>query len=209
MRKSTRKIRKFLGIPTLYQTKRTTGTDERWDLIRANLGPSDKSLLDVGCNLGVLSRKAADAGLAVIGVDTMPNAVLSARRAHRDVPGLAFMQLDINPDTVGRLPRCDVVFCLSVHHYWIANYGQEKAWSMIQQLIAGSQNKLFFEPASRRKKYGANAPDFIDLDQDSLRSHHLERLRDVAGPQRSVECLGATDCIGPEPFRLMFVVSAK
>ncbi len=209
MKKTTRKIQKFLRISPLYQAKRATGTEQRWELIRTNLSSSDKSLLDVGCNLGLLTRKAADAGLGAIGVDGMRKAVLRARRLHRDVPRLATMLLDITPDSVEQLPRCDVVLCLSIHHYWVANHGQETAWVMIRKLIEKSQSKFFFEPASRQKKYGTDAPDFVDLDEDSLRAHHLERLRDVAGPHRTVECLGATKCMEPEPFRLMFIVSAK
>lgn len=193
----------------LYQSKRAAGTDERWKVIRSHFTPSDRSLLDLGCNLGVLTRKAAELGMTAVGVDAMPKAVQQAQRLHRGVPGLAFMQLAITPETVERLPCCDVVFCLSVHHYWVAEYGEDTAWSMIRRLITSSSSRFFFEPASRRKKYGNNLPAFTDLDKDSLESYHLEKLREIAGADRVVNSLGATDCIGPEPFRLMFAVSAK
>lgn len=202
------KVGRLLGMSSLYQSKRAGGTEERWGLINAHLDGDDGTLLDIGCNLGVLTRNAATTGRTALGVDVMEKAIAQARNRNRDVQGLAFMQMELTPETVQRLPTFDVVMCLSVHHYWVAAYGQETAWSMVRELISRSRRKFFFEPASIRKKYGQFAPDFVDLDRDSLKTHHLSALRDAAGAERQVEFLGESKCLGIEPFRLMFLVSA-
>jgi len=206
--KLLRKLRRRYVPTPLYQSKRTLGTEQRWQMIGAQLDENDRSLLDIGCNLGIFTRQAAERGLLALGLDRLPRAVAKATRQNENVDGLAFMQFELTPDTLAKLPAFDVVMCLSVFHYWIAAYGEATAWLMIRRLIKKTQRKFFFEPASIRKKYGLNAPEGMnDLDRDWLVRYHLERLTEAAGSDRQATYLGETACLGPETFRLMFLVS--
>ena len=142
----------------LYQSKRIHGTEQRWEMISARLDDKDRSLLDIACNLGMMTRSAADKGLLALGIDYSARAVDTAYETYREIPNLAFMRFEITPESASKVPNFDVTLCLSVYHYWMQIYGEATAWSIVAQLIARSRRKFFFEPASLLKKYGANPP---------------------------------------------------
>lgn len=206
--KVANRARKLLGLD-LYQRKRVVGTDQRWGLIAATLDPDDRSLLDVGCNMGILTRRAATAGLTSIGVDVLERAVAAARRQHAKVPGLAFMHLNVDPTTIASLPSCDVTLCLSVHHLWITQNGVESGWGMVSTLLRNTRRKMFFEPASIAKKFNTNEQNFTDLDRQSLQDFNTDQLMKAAGPGWRISFLGETECLGPEPFRLLFLAARE
>lgn len=192
----------------LYQAKRSLGTEQRWELISSHLDERDQSLLDIGCNIGQLTRYAADKGLLSLGIDPLQRAIASAREANHDVPHLAFMRSEVTPETVAKIPSFDVILCLSVYHYWMEFYGEAAAWSLVERLIARSRRKFFFEPASLLKKYGAHPPPGVaDLHREGLADYHVRRLREAAGAGWTVLQLGETACLGRESFRLLFLLT--
>ena len=71
---------------TLYQIKRSQSTVQRLELISGHLEEEDQSLLDIGCNLGRMTRFAADRGLFTLGIDSGQRAIASASEANRDRP---------------------------------------------------------------------------------------------------------------------------
>ncbi|MCZ7627411.1 MAG: hypothetical protein C3F12_04115 [Candidatus Methylomirabilota bacterium] len=188
-----------------YQEKRRGGMDNRWAMISGEISAGDGTLLDLGCNVGVFTRKAAEAGLIALGIDTDAGVVKKARALHQDVPGLGFMIMNLGPREIARLPEFDVTLCLSVHHYWARLFGLEVSWEMIRTLLTHTRSKLFFEPASIRSKYKESAPDIIDLDRNSIINTNVTALRRVAPAGYTVRYLGETPCIGKEPFRLLFI----
>ena len=208
LKKSKQRKRKATPESTLYQIKRSHSTVQRLELISAHLEEGDQSLLDIGCNLGRMTRFAADRGLFALGIDSGQRAIASASEANRDVPHLAFMRYEIAPETVAKLPSFDVILCLSVYHYWMQLHGETAAWSMVARLIERSRRKFFFEPASLLKKYGSHPPHGVaDLDRDGLIDYHLTRLRAAGGSSCTVLHLGETPALGPESFRLLFLVT--
>jgi len=212
LKRVKREIKILLGLkkPRLpYQAKRVEGTDKRWEMIVTNIRPSDRNLLDLACNVGILTRRAADAGLLALGIDVDARVVHKARSRHRHISNLSFMCLELNPETIKDLPEFDVTLCLSVHHYWARHYGLEKSWEMMSTLLAKTKNKLFFEPASIRKKYWDNAPDIIDLDRESIINYNVARLTALTTNVQTVHHLGETPCIGRESFRLLFVLERQ
>jgi 2-polyprenyl-3-methyl-5-hydroxy-6-metoxy-1,4-benzoquinol methylase len=52
-----------------FQIKRSLQTEKRWKLIASELSEDDDNLLDIGCDAGVLTSKAARTGRLAIGVD--------------------------------------------------------------------------------------------------------------------------------------------
>ena len=151
-------------------------------MISARLDDGDRSLLDIACNLGQMTRYAADKGLLALGIDYSSRAINAAYDNHNGTPNLAFMRFEITPESAPKIPSFDVTLCLSVYHYWMQIYGDARAWSMVGALIKRTRRKFFFEPASLLKKYGANPPAGVaDLDREGLIDYHLTRLIRVSG----------------------------
>ena len=161
----------------LYQSKRVLGTEQRWEMISARLDDRDQSVLDIACNLGQMTRHAADKGLLALGIDYSSRAINAAYDNHNGAPNLAFMRFEITPESASKIPSFDVTLCLSVYHYWMQIYGDATAWSIVGQLIKRTRRKFFFEPASLLKKYGANPPTGVaDLDREGLIDYHLNSI---------------------------------
>jgi len=208
-RRVEKKARKLLGMREAYQGKRAQGTEQRWEMIRSNLTSEDRNLLDVGCDVGALTRRAADAGLLALGVDNEGRIVRRARALHRDVPNAWFLEMDLGPDSIATLPGFDVTLCLSVHHYWARAYGWDRSWEMMATLLAKTRHRLFFEPASIRKKYKEAAPDIVDNDRESITEVAVRQLKAAGAGEYDVRYLGETPCLGLEPFRLLFVAERR
>ena len=125
----------------LYQSKRVLGTEQRWEMISARLDDKDQSLLDIACNLGQMTRYAADRGLLALGIDFSSRAITTAYDNHNGAPNLAFMRFEITPEFASKIPSFDVTLCLSVYHYWMQIYGDGTAWSMVGKLIEKTRRK--------------------------------------------------------------------
>ena len=193
-----------LGCGCLYQDKR--GTEARWALIAGCLSRDDRSVLDLGCNVGEFTSRCARRGLFALGLDKSKVAIAGARRRFARQNNLAFGLSDLDPATLESLPKFDVCLCLSVAHYWYRDYGAEQCRSMLATLV-GKSGKFIFEPASIHSKYGKEARlTFVENDEDSIRSYFTDVLTDIGRPARHVAYLGQTPCLGKEKFRLMFVV---
>ena len=201
-----KKLRKKLGLGLAYQDKRKDGTQERWDLIVAHLDDVDRSLIDIGCNLGVFTARAAALGKLSIGVEPNAQFVRRASRRYRDHPGVGFVQFEVTPNSIAALPEVDVTFCMSVFHYWVEIYGEDAAWDIVEKLLRKSKRKFFFEPASIYKKYGANRPEFIELDEKSISDYVRKKFQPLLNDGQELLCLGSTSCLGNEKFRMLFVV---
>jgi SAM-dependent methyltransferase len=199
------KVLRRLGVTTFYQLKRPEGTEERWKLIDANLDESDRSLFDVGCNVGQFTARAAQRGIFSVGADLQLPAVAEALKSNGGQANLAFGNWSFSPDNIRGIPHFDVILCLSVHHYWHRAYGEEQCWEMVRHL-ARSAGKFFFEPSVRLKKYGQTPPTgFVEGN-----SAHLEdRIREeITGPLgKSVVFLGETEAPGDERFRPLFLIT--
>ncbi len=208
-KKLFKRLKLELGLARPYQRKRIGGADERWELIRRELDEKDRSILDIGSNLGGMSQLVAAQGRFALGVEPDARLVRAARRRTRAAANIAFTQTAIDPDTVLMLPGFDVVFCLSVHHYWVSLYGEDTAWRIIAELLARARNKFFFEPASVKRKYGDSDLDFQDLDREAIVEYNVKHLELVASSDQSIRVLGETPCRPKEPFRMMFLVERR
>lgn len=200
-----KRLLKYVGMTKFYQFNRSAGTEARWKLIDAHLAESDRSLLDIGCNLGTFTQRAAERGIFSVGADVDTAAIVRAIRRNRDRPNLAFGNWSFAPDNARHIPPFDVILCLSVHHYWYRAFGAKQSWDMVRHL-ASQAGKLFFEPSVRLKKYGKNPPaGFVEGD-----SAHLEGMirEEVTGPlEKSVTLLGETEAPGAERFRPLFLIT--
>lgn len=186
-----------------WQEVRSEGTRQRWELISDALGSDDRTLLDVGCNTGLLTLAAADHGMFALGIDKMPEAVDSARDLAAGRERVAFMHLELTRDDLEALPTFDVVLFLSVYHQWVANLGDQVAREMLGVLASKARSRFFFEPAAIRSKYGSEPPPISDLDEHSIVEVNTQLLQQAVGAE--VRYLGSTPAVN-EAFRCLFMV---
>jgi SAM-dependent methyltransferase len=201
-----KRIKHSLGLGKPYQEKRVAGTAERWEMIRRELDARDRSLLDLGCNVGAMTELAASGGRFALGLEREPRLFGEALKRARGQESLAFMCYGIDPESVLALPAFDVVLCLSVHHHWVRNFGEGAAWQIVGELLRRSRSKFFFEPASVKRKCGTQDLDFEDLDTETIVEYNVKHLEAVAEAGQSIRLLGETACLGTEPFRLLFLI---
>ncbi len=93
--------------------------EARWHAAHAMLLslplPPGASCLDVGCGPGWFARRMVDAGLHVVGIDGRADLIAEARRR---VPGAAFLQGDVQGDTLApALGTSDLVFCFGLLYH--------------------------------------------------------------------------------------------
>ena len=100
--------------------------------------------LDVGCNLGFFTFNMAKRGGFSIGIDYGRNEILAAKAlAHKHlVSNIVFTQMEVTPANASRLPKADMVICLSIFHHWIRKLGQADSLQIMRGL-ADSANKYF------------------------------------------------------------------
>lgn len=192
-----------------FQIKRQSATRLRWEMIRGCLDHErSRNLLDLGCNIGDLTALAVGQGYVTLGVDIGKSLIQEARKRHQDLYNAAFAVVHISPKTIDALPVFDVCLCLSVHHHWHREYGSDAAAEMLRTLLKKTNHALFFEPPSRRKRYGDSRPAFKSNDEDSVVSYHQGMLVDVLGDAAEIEYLGSSPCLGErEPFRCLFLIT--
>jgi SAM-dependent methyltransferase len=200
-----KKAARILRLKPYYQEQRSLAFVERLELISARIAANDVSVIDVGCNIGQFTAAMARKGLFAIGIDAQEEAVAHARRLHRNVPNLGFVWSELDLATAQHLPAVDIIFCLSVHHYWSREHGEDISWNVVAEL-ARRCRKLFFEPASSHRRYGKIKPGFNENDQASIEDYVRSNF-ERAAPGKIVERLGSTPSIRNESFRTLYLVS--
>lgn len=180
------------GGEAQWQHRRLAGTEQRWTMIRDALGDHDRNVLDIGCNAGLLTARAADIGLLALGVDTNAGAVAAARAEFAERPDLAFMQHTLDRDGIGRLPRFDVVLLLSVYHQWVEADGNDTAEAMLADVVSLARRRVMFETASVARKYGGHVPPALVEHPDGVVGYVAELLERVSPPGAHIRHLGPT-----------------
>ncbi len=206
MKRKIKKAARIARIKPFYQEQRSSAFADRWALIEPELSLQDRSVLDIGCNIGQFTSKCADRGMFAIGIDAFEEVVARAVKVNRDRRNIAFGWCPLGPEIVDTLPQTDVTFCMSVHHYWSREHGEDVAWEMIAR-IAGKTGKLFFEPASSYVRYGDHQPEFLENDGPSIDDYVMRNFKRILTRGRSVKKLGVTASIRQEAFRQLYLVS--
>ncbi len=96
-------------------------SDKRLEMIKWDKWFQGRTVLDIGCNNGMLSLKAAESGAKkVVGVDWNPSVLLARRLAKEaGLNNVSFHQIDLNrPDFYNRInDDFDVIFfCAMLNH---------------------------------------------------------------------------------------------
>ncbi len=192
-----------LGREKDFQEK--AGIDERLAQLDRAVPADTSSLVDIGCNLGMITAHFAERGAFSIGIDIGQRLIERANARHAAVANCGFMTMNLTPDNIATLPVFDTMLLLSVHHNWVQLYGPDDAGEMLRALSAKAGKTLIFEGPSRRGRYANHPPEFVDNDEASVTAYHEGYLQKYLGSEFSrIEPLGKTTCWGEgdrEPYR--------
>jgi len=94
----------------------------KWGMLQSELPHTlaNRTVLDVACNQGYYSLRAAMLGAVVTGIDRDPVAVVTAQRIRDSVFGARNLKADFKVSEVGALPQLgqyDFTICFSLVHH--------------------------------------------------------------------------------------------
>lgn len=124
----------------------------RLDLLLGALTFRPKSFLDLGCNVGFFCFRFRDLfpGLSAVGVDRDSGAIEAAEAV---VTALRLSQLEFRCHEIGskldkRLPRSEVVCCLSLLHHIFGRLGRDAGRETLLHIRDLTTRLMFFEIGS-------------------------------------------------------------
>lgn len=182
-------------------------TSDKWTLIERELPDVPGSLLDIGCNEGHFTRKAAENGWCAWGIDDLAHPVEFATEQAR-AQGLSnalFAQGQLTPEVARRLPSFDVILMVSTFHEIFQVFGPDLAYRMFDDLLAACRQKMIFEPASTNDRYSGSHALFIkENDRTAIESWVCSIAS--RSPGWRVRFVGKTQYTNAEPYRFMFAI---
>lgn len=137
-----------------WQLRKGRNTDKKLDqVIRHLKAAGARSVLDIGCNAGEITRGLGEAGLFAVGIEQEINfsGVADPLR------GACLGNIRFSQEVAESLPTFDAATVLSVHHHFIREIGDEAAKRLIQTLGMRVQKLIVFEVSSKSQEYGAES----------------------------------------------------
>lgn len=197
--------KKIVGVS--HQRSHMGRAREKWQLIENELTETPGNLLDIGCNEGYFTMKAAEKGWCAWGIERMERAVRYASReaARRNLGTAIFFNASLTPEAAERFPQFDVILFLSSFHDFHQAHGGKRAYAMFDSLLRACRHKMILEPASTAKRFSKSEPVFSrDNDRESIE----EWVRGLVArsPGWQVRYVGATAYSEIEPYRFMFSI---
>jgi hypothetical protein len=134
------------GITNSSRASYDRDAETRWAMIASHL-PASGFAMDLGCHNGWFTFSMADAGLYALGVEREESLVRASQwlTLHNQSDRVAFVRLDLTPDTVHELPSADVVLCLSVFHHWVRLNDFAYADRIMRGIADRCRYQLFFD----------------------------------------------------------------
>ena len=165
------------------------------------------SVLDIGCNEGLITKHFSEQGKFCVGIDVAPYFLRGVLQdLHRgNTP--AFGVFNLERRNIELLPPFDLVLLLSVHHWWVKAHGDAHARDMVAALLDRTNHYLVMEFSSIADKYGYSEPKFIDHDESSIKEYASAWLKQIDSTL-AITYLGRNrETEGRERFRYIFLVS--
>lgn len=123
-------------------------SEDRWKAIASVLKScSADNVLDVGCAEGWFIRRAAsELGCYALGIEISDRHMAGEiARLHDRIEHTAIMLSRATSASLGKLPKFDVVMCLSVVHHVIRRQGVGAAEDFVRALASRAEKALIFE----------------------------------------------------------------
>ena len=185
-------------------------SEKRWEMFSHSL-PKVGSVLDMGCDEGILTDWCADHGLFSLGVDRSSHVIQLAKRRESFSKKLSFMCCNIDVDLIDSMPTFDCVLMLSVHHHFWRTGGRVYAEDVFRKILSKT-DRIIYEAPIRTVRYrpkdkpSHEIPSFINLDKESAAEWYTEWIKTIV-PRAKIEFLGYAPCLGErEPERPVFCV---
>ena len=156
----------------IYHTTRTD-EKERWEKIAARIDGDARNAIDIGCNRGAITRRAADMGLFSIGIDIEKENIKMARKL-TDNPNCHYFSQELNPESINTIPNFDVGFVLAVFYHWGNQFGWSKAEAMLRE-VAMSTDQLFIETECGFNKIKSERLD-TDIDPEQALFNYFDKI---------------------------------
>jgi SAM-dependent methyltransferase len=194
-----KRLRQVFADKSSYQQCRSPG--EKFDLIEPILRRySVKSILDVGCNAGYITRLAGQAGLFSVGIDIHVDVLRVKAPLERACLG----EFELNRPLVKRIPKFDAILLLSVVHQLIAFDGEKVARRLVRALARKARSVFLIEFAALNRKYGfRDSKAFDDNDEGSVIQYAQHWLRSSLD-NWNVKYVGKCPETKQEPYRYLF-----
>jgi SAM-dependent methyltransferase len=176
--------------------------DLLWDALQAHVN-TPSSLLDIGCNQGIITNAFAARGVFAVGID----GISEVSEVWSFDNGACFGVQNIEQDTIDKLPVFDVILLLSVHHQWYQGFGEEACAQRIAALMEKAKSAMVIEFAAIAAKYAIpQGKFFVDNDEASVIVWAEAWLHRVL-PGFEVLYIGK-NCEQPpeEPYRYTFLI---
>lgn len=165
------------------------------------------SVLDIGCNEGLITNHFSELGKFAVGIDISPFFARNMLRQLHAAKVPAFGTLKLTPESVQTLPTFDMMLVLSVHHWWVKEYGDRVAQAMVKMLLDRTRRYFVMEFSSIRDKYGYPAGRFVDNDEQSVTAYARRWLEEI-DPGLDIRHLGANrETTGRERLRHLMLVT--
>jgi SAM-dependent methyltransferase len=165
------------------------------------------SVLDIGCNEGLITNHFSELGKFAVGIDISPFFARTILRQLHAAKVPAFGTLKLTPESVRTLPTFDMMLVLSVHHWWVKEYGDRVAQDMVKSLIERTRRYVVLEFASIRDKYGYPEGRFVDNDEQSV-TRYARRWLEEVDPGLEIKYLGTNrETTGRERLRHLMLVT--
>ena len=130
-------------------------------------GLPGKTVLDLACGTGSLTRELADRGYEMIGVDLSPDMLAEAAEKNRDVDGIAPMFLCQSMDKLdlyGTIDAC--VCCLDSVNYVTSPKQLQKAFERVHLFLMPG-GLFLFDINTPEKLMGLDGQVFLDETEDT------------------------------------------
>lgn len=188
-----------------YQEKRDNA--HNWELIEKHIDKSSKNLLDIACDAGFYSLKAAEEGLFTVGLDILEPSIQKANEIARrkKQEHIAFMKMSLDSSNVSSLPKFDIILCLSVYQHLCRMFGEEDSRKMVAEIFTKCEKQLFFQIPSKKNKFGPDFPHDFRNDKVKIERYVNDLFYEIG--ECSVKLIGKKEEKPPtEPFRYLFLI---
>lgn len=181
---------------------------DRWQSIEKVIKQYNaETMLDVGCAEGFFLKKAAEEyDCFSLGIEMNDERLKLGEltRLYDGSNNYAVMRAKLDPLAIKKLPKMDVVLCLSVVHHIIKSNGINEALNFVKALLEKTNKAFIFEMGTADEKSFVGRMPNMPMGQEVFVKKFL---KDVGF--ENIRVLNETTSIKKDTTRLMFVAEPK
>ena len=181
---------------------------DRWQSIEKVIKKYDvETILDVGCAEGFFIKKAAqDYHCFSLGIEMNDERLKLGEltRLYEGSNNYAVIRAKLDPLAIKKLPKMDVILCLSVVHHIIKSDGLNEGLSFVKALLEKTNKAFIFEIGTADEKSFFGKMPNMPMGQEVF----VRKFLEDAGC-KNIRVLNKTMSIKKDSTRLMFVAEPQ